>query len=104
HWHDIERRREGEELARTGGIAEAEEDHPGEDAYAAVIGGLERLAQTSEQLPADLRALAARAETAAPDAARELRDIAAAIPTGLHELAEEAEHAADADAMRRVAD
>ena len=104
HWHDIERRREGEELARTGGIAEAEEDHPGEDAYAAVIGGLERLAQTSEQLPADLRALAARAETAAPDAARELREIAAAIPTGLRELAEEAEHAADADAMRRVAD
>jgi hypothetical protein len=104
HWHDMQRRREGEQLASEGAFAEAEEDHPGEDAYAAVIAGLGRLAETTERLPADLRALAARAEPAAPDGARELRDIASAIPSGLHDLAEEAEHAADAEAMRRVAD
>jgi hypothetical protein len=58
----------------------------------------------TERLPDDLRALAARAETAAPDGARELRELAASIPGGLEDLAEAAEHASDAEAMRRVAE
>ena len=103
-YKDIKRREEGEKLLAEGGNKEAEEDHPGDDALEAGVHGLHGLAKLTGGLPDDLRRLADRVQVAAPQAAAELRAVAAALPAGLDELAEEAEHAADAPAMRRVAD
>ena len=103
-YKDLKRRQEGEKLLAEGGNREAEEDHPGDDALEAAVHGLHGLAKLAGGLPDDLRRLADRAATAAPRAAAELRAVAAALPAGLDELAEEAEHAADAPAMRRVAE
>lgn len=104
HYNEIKRRQEGEALLATGAIPEAEEDHPGDDALEAAIHRLHDLARLAGELPDDLRRLADRVETAAPDAAAELRAVATALPAGVDELAEQAEHASDAEAMRRVAE
>lgn len=103
-FRDLARRREGEYLAEHGAFPEAEEHHGVDAAQAALVSGLRGAGTTAQQLPRTLHAVADRVASAAPDAARELRRLAARIPAGMEGLADEVEHLHDSQELRQMAE
>lgn len=102
HYRELKRREEGEALLRTGSIEEGEEGHGAEEAVAGLIRGIARLATEVQHLPETMVSAADRLETAMPELARELRDLAAQIPAGLDGLEERLEHAHTSEELRAL--
>ncbi|PAX54536.1 eCIS core domain-containing protein [Brunnivagina elsteri] len=103
HYKEITSKQEALELQKIGGIEEAEESHGAEKTYEAMVKGVENLGKLVGEIPDGLRGIARRLDTAAPDAASELRTLANEIPRGLEDLAKEIKQASTAQKMQQLA-
>ena len=92
HYREIRSREEGEQLEREGALEEGEHDHGVVDAYETAARTVRQTAAVLEQQADNLVLLAAQIENRAPEAARQLRQLAEELPAGIDEILHQADH------------